>query len=230
MAMDLAFLPFNTTFAQMDTAFAQNSAISELPNITFAQINVSYVESDTVGGRATVKNLVTESSRWLDYSNLGSFGKRRSGVWLHVAKAASKKDLSVPSKVQVSKRFLILVACFNFIKFAVMFSVLVIDRSSYLVTLGDAASSFLEQRDRYTIDKCLLSREGMVARKDLPKIGYNRGNKEIEQLHLRLQGSWLPYSRSYFSPYHDVASKVYAFLCRTDGVFLFLLSVLRSTG
>ncbi|KAI4704977.1 hypothetical protein J4E89_009270 [Alternaria sp. Ai002NY15] len=180
-------------------------------NATSSQVDGNYVETDSVGGRSALEDLIADSPQWLDYSNLGQDGKRQTGVYLHVAEAASRKELETPSTVQVSKRFLILVACFNFIKLVVMFLVLVTDRSAYLVTLGDAASSFLEQRDRHTINKCLLSREGMISRKDLPKIGNNRGNKEIEHLHLRLEGAWLPYSRSYFSPYHDVASKVYAF-------------------
>lgn len=67
------------------------------------------------------------------------------------------------------------------------------------------------------MDKCLLSREGMLKRKDLPKLGRNQNNlshdkQEIEQLHLRLKGAWLPYSRSYFSPFHKTALNFYVYL------------------
>lgn len=196
----------------------------------FEPINVTTV---SVGGPSTVKNLAKESLEWLDYSSLVQpynynpsvvlpenytpSWERHAAVSLHVVKAASKKESGTPSTVQVSKRFLILVACFNLIKLVVMLSVLVVDRSAYLVTLGDAASSFLERRDRYTMDKCLLSREGMLKRKDLPKLGRNQNNlshdkQEIEQLHLRLKGAWLPYSRSYFSPFHKTALNFYLYL------------------
>ena len=69
------------------------------------------------------------------------------GSLLHVLQASSEKRDVIQDRVQVSLYFMIVVVCFNIFKLVILSYVLVTDRSAYLVTLGDAASSCLKQND-----------------------------------------------------------------------------------
>jgi hypothetical protein len=76
--------------------------------------------------------------------------------------------------------------------------VLYTDRTAYLVTLGDAVSSFLEEPDLTTTHLCMLGKEEM-----LYKLGHMPylapgSEDELETLVLRSQGVWLPVRREYF--------------------------------
>jgi hypothetical protein len=72
-------------------------------------------------------------------------------------------DLGNNSRVQISLYFLIVVICFNFLKLAIMSGILIADRANYIVTVGDAAASFLERPDPMTEGKCTLQKEEIMA-------------------------------------------------------------------
>ena len=119
------------------------------------------------------------------------------GVSLHVKEAASKKETS-HSTVQVSLYFLIVVASFNAVKFVVLLFVLLTDRSAYLVTLGDAASSFMERQDPHTVGKCLLGREELLTSIGRVPHSLDYSEKQTQELYRRMKGVWLPRPRSLF--------------------------------
>jgi hypothetical protein len=182
------------------------------------------LETSMLAFRSTPHELIMDSPDWLAFellpeTRLVSVNKPEStqtGIWLHVAQASSERmtdersfnrngDIG-PSTVQISLYFLIVVVCFNSFKLIIMLSVLVTDRSAYLVTLGDAASSFLRRKDSYTDNMCILGREEILS--DMCKSANDRyySNEEAKALCLRLKGQWLQLPRPYyhrFGPSHQ---------------------------
>lgn len=70
------------------------------------------------------------------------------------------------SRIQISIYFMIVVVCFNSSKIVIMVGVLTMDASEYVVTLGDAATSYLQCPENLTkgsstleLDQLLLSLE-----------------------------------------------------------------------
>lgn len=55
-------------------------------------------------------------------------------------------QIETPSRIQISLCFMIVVITFNFLKLVIILCVLLMDRSEYIVTLGDAVGSFLKRR------------------------------------------------------------------------------------
>ncbi|KAH7093145.1 hypothetical protein FB567DRAFT_609549 [Paraphoma chrysanthemicola] len=95
------------------------------------------------------------------------------------------------SAIQISRDFLLVVIAFNFLKVAIMLWVLFTDQSEYLVTLGDAASSFLECPDPSTRGQCMLEKGqhlfNLGHRADLdPQVG------SYKTFHDRALGIWYP--------------------------------------
>jgi hypothetical protein len=93
------------------------------------------------------------------WKNTENSGDMLRGSLLHVLQASSKKRDVIQDRVQVSLYFMIVVVCFNMFKLVILSHVLVTDRPAYLVTLGDAASSFLKQNDPHTKGKCVQGRD-----------------------------------------------------------------------
>jgi hypothetical protein len=66
------------------------------------------------------------------------------------------------SRVQISLSFMALVAFFNFVKLALMLSVLLMDTLEYIVTLGDAVSSYLHHPEELTKGRSTLELDQML--------------------------------------------------------------------
>jgi hypothetical protein len=144
---------------------------------------------------------------WIDLHNLTQKSQSIKNImkldvasWpesAHVVRGIAK--IVMPkSRLQISLTFMLVVVCFNLLKLCIMTWVLFTDRSAYLVTLGDALASFLEEPDLTTRNQCILSKEEMLFKLGhLPYLA--PGSKdEIETLSLRSQGMWLPRRREYF--------------------------------
>jgi hypothetical protein len=77
---------------------------------------------------------------------------------LHIINGYTKKSGN-PCRLQISLHFMIVVVAMNACKFAIMLYVLFTDRSEYIVTLGDAAASFLRKPDPTTKGCCMLNND-----------------------------------------------------------------------
>lgn len=80
------------------------------------------------------------------------------GPDVHVAHAFAVRTLA-QSRLQLSIHYIVVVIAANTLKLLIMLSVLILDRSSYLVTLGDAVASFLSSPDLTTTGRCLYEDE-----------------------------------------------------------------------
>jgi hypothetical protein len=145
--------------------------------------------------------------QWIDFSSLpgqdpslrnASDPKWQTWPWAAHVEIGISKIIKPKSRLQISLSFMLVVIFFNLLKLCVMSWVLYTDRTAYLVTLGDAVSSFLEAPDLTTGHLCMLGKEEM-----LYKLGYMPylapgSEDELETLVLRSQGVWLPVRREYF--------------------------------
>jgi hypothetical protein len=103
------------------------------------------------------------------------------------------------SLIQVNLYFMIVVLSFNLFKLIIMVSVLVMDQSEYLVTLGDAAASFLERPEQLTYGKCTLETDDLFSSyKSSSKVDESNVS-DGEGVATRLHGAWQPRSRRYCS-------------------------------
>lgn len=175
-----------------------------------------YMENSFVQDR--LLELTSESWDWIKYDKLLSYATRganrtstrSSPVSAHVAHAFSMK-VQPKSRLQLSLVYMLVVISFNGLKLGVMAWTLVSDKSTYTVTLGDAAASFLKHSDQTTTNQCILGKAEM-----LYKLGFspyhNLLDEELETSLLRVQGTWLPQRRRYFSAVGRDRQIFYAFL------------------
>jgi hypothetical protein len=176
-----------------------------------ATIN-KYLSLDVSGNQTYIQKLTMESSVWIRYEIQPDDRSPRMNVSAHVVQAASEKRSSPPSRVQVSLYFLLVVLFCNLSKLSIMAYVLITDRSTYLVTLGDAAASFLERADPHTLGVGILGREELLITLGHPPSHPVSNLGEKADLELCLQGVWLPRSQSYFAPVHRAAKVWYTIL------------------
>lgn len=157
--------------------------------------------------QASLRNLTIESPDWLRYDTFfnlangytpsnSSLGNDSWPVSAHVDHAFSRLN-SPKSRLQLSLTYILVVTACNLVKLGVMICTLVVDRSTYIVTLGDAVVSFLQRPDPITRLQCVLGKEEI-----LHKLGYmpyhEMEGEELETHMLRVEGLWLPQRRRYF--------------------------------
>ena len=175
-------------------------------------ITSTYLDYNVTGDQRTLRDLTSESASWIRFRSQPDPTIQWMSISAHVVQAAGEKRKSPPSRVQVSLYFLIIVAVFNLLKLSVMAYVLITDRSAYLVTLGDAAASFLEHPDPHTTGICAFGREELLITLGHPSKRPFSTPEEKSDLDLRVKGTWLSRSQSYFAPVHRSAKVLYSFL------------------
>ncbi|CAN9415574.1 unnamed protein product [Alternaria alternata] len=168
-------------------------------NTNVSMTIAGYLANTTTGDVSGVKELSMGVSGWIRASQVwsGDNNITSSNIMLHVGQASSRKVVVPQSRVQVSLYFLVIVVCFNTLKFVVLLYVLATDQSAYLVTLGDAASSFLEHSDPHTKGKCVLGRKEILVNFGRPSGTRGNNNTELEVILPCLKGQWLPRHQPY---------------------------------
>lgn len=179
------------------------STSAQLSNVTIS----NHLNSSKPGDQQRIQLMISESTNWVDWShtfktvdastNQSSDASISSVHVLH-AFAQKKTGPSTASRVQLSLYFIAVVISCNVLKLGIMLWVLIADKSSYIVTLGDAVASFLEHPDTTTEGESTLGKEEITF-----KLGYMPYHlPEGEQLDkplLRVRGIWLPRSPRYFA-------------------------------
>ena len=148
-----------------------------------------YTESIYENGQSHTLTLaeMISASDWLGQSKYV-----RDEFEMHIVHAFARYASS-RSRIQLSVHFLAVVIAANVFKLVIMVGILLMDHghSKYIVTLGDAASSFLANPDPCTEGKCLLEDEKVYAQAEhstaKPKVN-------IESTTTMINGSALPES------------------------------------
>jgi hypothetical protein len=151
----------------------------------------------TNGNKSKLGSFASSSLPWIDYrafvNNTLEQGQAKNASWPDDARIAQAfaTVLNRQSRIELGLDFMVIVIVFNALKLCVMLWVLFTDRSEYLVTLGDAVASFLQQPDPYTAGQCMLDKDA-----HLYKVGQQR---ELDPqtsawvtMQDRLSGTWQP--------------------------------------
>ncbi|KAF2818378.1 hypothetical protein CC86DRAFT_472899 [Ophiobolus disseminans] len=162
------------------------------------------------GNQTIVASLTSETTEWILLP--GYDGSANSTpISAHVAYAYSFSSKN-RSRVQISLHFMTVVVVFNMLKLMVMTTVLVTDRSAYLVTLGDAAASFLKRPDPNTDGKCILGKEELFTSLGLPALHPTSKDEEAKALGMRSKGIWSPRPRRYLFSINRHGKVIYSML------------------
>ncbi|KAH6644215.1 hypothetical protein C7974DRAFT_371355 [Boeremia exigua] len=186
--------------------------------------------------------LTKESWEWIRYdgfprTELHQLNKTNgtlvTEVWpisAHVAHAFAVKTQPA-SRLQLSLYYMLIVIFFNTLKLALMVWALLRNDPDCVVTLGDAAASFLKRPDPITLGCCNLGKD-----EALYKLGYDSYHhlleEELQASLLRAQGVWLPKERRYFSAVGRDRHVFYfiMFVILISGTFLILLLEINHSG
>ncbi|KAH7091653.1 hypothetical protein FB567DRAFT_279067 [Paraphoma chrysanthemicola] len=166
---------------------------------------ISFPTSKQYTNDLSPEDLRTELNNRADYVRIDS----PEWISFHIAqdkdldisahvKTAFSRETSQQSRLQISLYFMVIVVAFNLFKLAVMTLVLVTDRSTYLVTFGDAVASFLKRPDPYTETQCMLGKEEFCVKLGLLPLQLISTIQEAVDLDHRSNGVWLPRPRQYF--------------------------------
>ena len=156
------------------------------------------------GDQSKLQELTKESWDWILYnrnvSNVTGAMPSNATIWpisAHIDSAFSQTK-EAKSRLQLSLMYMLVVIACNIVKLSIMIWTLVVDRSTYIVTLGDGVVSFLQRFDPITRSNCMLGRDEM-----LYKIGYmpyhQLEGEDLDTHMLRVEGMWLPQRRRYFA-------------------------------
>ncbi|KAJ4301352.1 hypothetical protein N0V90_003444 [Kalmusia sp. IMI 367209] len=115
--------------------------------------------------RVTLDRMIYDNmTEWI---NVTYVAKERNdqGAFPKFARVIHGYGTNVPARdrMQLSLSFLIVVIICNAVKLATMLWVLYVEKSDFIVTLGDGAASFLEYRDPTTEKYCVFSKDAITA-------------------------------------------------------------------
>ncbi|KAF3033635.1 hypothetical protein E8E12_004407 [Didymella heteroderae] len=171
-------------------------------NVTQDWVNIDVTKyfnrHRAASNQGLLREILYESSDWIRYEAF--YDNQTAKDWpvsAHVDHAFSRKKVG-NSRLQLSLVYILVVIACNALKLSIMIWTLIIDRSAYIVTLGDGVASFLQHPDPVTRSHCMLGKEEM-----LYKLGYmpyhELEGEELDTFNLRVDGVWLPQRRRFFA-------------------------------
>ncbi|KAF2637831.1 hypothetical protein P280DRAFT_520953 [Massarina eburnea CBS 473.64] len=179
--------------------------------VDLSNVQPDYFQATLPINPESITSIMTPNKDWITVVH--QFENSTQPVLLHVSEVFSQKITDgAASRVHISLYFMIVVVTFNFLKLLIMLWVLRTDRSAYLVTLGDAAASFLENPDPHTYTKCMLGKDEMLVRLGSLPAHPVSSTEEKEELDLRCSGVWLPRTVRYFYPVDSTGKGAYTVL------------------
>jgi hypothetical protein len=155
-----------------------------------------------VGNQSVISNITDASLPWMDYRTFLQLTSRPdrsyNTSWPNDVRIAQAFATVVDrkSRIELSLDFMITVIVFNALKLLIMLWILFTDKSEYLVTLGDAAASFLQRPDPCTTGQCMLDKEAHLYR-----LGHQADLEPETSMWMamqdRLAGIWQPKKMRY---------------------------------
>jgi hypothetical protein len=149
------------------------------------------------GYKSDITNFSRSSLPWIDYRSFvyrASYSDQAfNGSWPDDARIAQAFATVVnrQNRIELSVDFMVTVIGFNLLKLLVMLWVLFTDRSEYLVTIGDAAASFLKSPDHCTANQCMLDKDTHIYRVGQQEALVSQTSAKAT-MQERLSGVWQP--------------------------------------
>lgn len=165
------YLAINQTALKAADGDTQHPTLSFDSNYTWVMQNISRAFVRKLILNETDKSILSRNR--INMTAFNSDGVGNEPYYGQVT-AARARIVSSRSRIQISLCFLIIVIISNAIKLATMLWVLFYEEPEFLVTLGDAATSFLKSPDPQTEGMCVYSREAIL-------IEHGSGSKKSKQ-------------------------------------------------
>lgn len=121
-----------------------------------------------------------------------------SELYAHIVSARARIIPERKSRIQLSLTFLIVVVICNALKLAMMLSVLFLEKSDFIVTLGDAAASYLERPERSTERLCVANKATVILKTSSRHDKHDRSDY-LDELTEGSYGTWRKQSHPYSS-------------------------------
>lgn len=116
----------------------------------------------TVMGHDFAQFEAVSNEGWAPFYWIAVEGEASSPIVIHINEGITTTS-GRAIRIQVNLFFMIVVIFFNIFKLIIMISALVMNRSDPLVTLGDAASSYLERPEPLTEGRCTLGTQELFS-------------------------------------------------------------------
>ncbi|XP_014550275.1 hypothetical protein COCVIDRAFT_115896 [Bipolaris victoriae FI3] len=165
------YLAINQTALKAADGDTEHPTLSFDSNYTWVMQNISRAFVRKLILNETDKSILSRNR--INMTAFNSDGVGNEPYYGQVT-AARARIVSSRSRIQISLCFLIIVIISNAIKLATMLWVLFYEEPEFLVTLGDAATSFLKSPDPQTEGVCVYSREAIL-------IEHGSGSKKSKQ-------------------------------------------------
>jgi len=190
------YLAFNETAINIANNFTGYPSITaDLPHDFDTTLFQDKVASSNLTSRSGPNST---SGDWIHLTtvfpeiNKSKFGRAE---FAHIVDARAL-DVPTRSRIQLSLSFMIVVIICNAVKLAMMLWVLFLEKSNFIVTLGDGAATFLEYPDPNTRGLCVLSKDAVITmcgpnRKQLTK------GDELDNILQDAYGTWTKSYRAY---------------------------------
>ncbi|KAF2496631.1 hypothetical protein BU16DRAFT_337514 [Lophium mytilinum] len=191
LVADEISLDLQTYYSVINNTYSTNTSNS-LNNIEFFDHTNRTEVIDKDSTSFTVPGLSAEG--WIPASVLQS----DQHYPIHIRYAFAETRGGANSRLEISLFFMLIVIVSNIVKAIAMLLVLLDERPLYLVTLGDAAASFLGRPDAVTKGLCSLSKDDMLINLGGQiKMSVLVSEEKVAKLDSRLNGIWKPRKRMY---------------------------------
>ena len=109
-------------------------------------------------------NMTFNITDWINITDVYTRENETSEI-IRYARVVRGYGTNLPSKsrIQISLSFLLVVIVCNAIKLGIMIWALYMEKSDFIVTIGDAVASFLEHRDHMTEKYCVFNKDAITA-------------------------------------------------------------------
>lgn len=187
------------------------TAVKIANNATGYPINATDIPSETnmtifrniSGHREFIEALTfnIKSYGWINLNNgFSEYRTSASPTAANYAHIIGARALDVPSRsrIQLSLRYMIIVIICNVVKLAIMLWVLLLERSDFIVTLGDGAASYLEYPDPNTEKVCVFTKDAILTNCG-PQHDKDRKSDVLDDLLQDTYGIWKKQYRPYSS-------------------------------
>jgi hypothetical protein len=172
-------------------AFEPSQNFEDISSMEYLPINMP------IGNKSNIANFTRSSLPWIDYrlfvNRTSDSDQAFNGSWPDDARVAQAFATVVnrQNRIELSLDFMATVIGFNLLKLLVMIWVLFTDRSEYLVTIGDAAASFLRNPDHCTANQCMLDKDTHIYRVGQQEALISQSSAKVT-MQERLSGVWQP--------------------------------------
>lgn len=161
------YLSTTVNFGDLFLLIDDYASYINLTNATNLNVSRDGVPADfKLAGPIEIRlsDIVLNNTNWINATTVASDAQKPTNGKIY-ARIAAAYGINVPtrSRIQLSWSFLLIVIVCNAVKLSIMLWVLYMEKTDFIVTLGDGAASFIEHPDPTTEKYCVFSKDAIRA-------------------------------------------------------------------